>query len=147
MRRYLLDTGPLAALLHDRPAAVELMIPWLLEHEAATSALVYAEIVEYVLPRDESGFYVQALRSLLREIYPRFLTYQVLERYARLRLQMRPPHGTGLIGDVDTLIAATALEYDLCVVTLDRDFLRVPDLDVILLDRRDLTVVERRQSK
>ena len=47
---------------------------------------------------------------------------------------MRVPHGPGLIGDVDTLIAATALECNLTVVTLDRDFTRVPGLRVQLLE-------------
>jgi predicted nucleic acid-binding protein len=43
-----------------------------------------------------------------------------------------------LIGDIDTLIAATALEYDLTVVTIDPDFQRVPDLKVMLLTRTQL---------
>jgi predicted nucleic acid-binding protein len=47
MRRYLLDTAPLAALLLARPAAVALITPWLNRHEVATSILAYAEIVEY----------------------------------------------------------------------------------------------------
>jgi predicted nucleic acid-binding protein len=41
---------------------------------------------------------------------------------------MRPPYGSGLIGDIDTLIAATALHYGLTLVTTDSDFTRVPDL-------------------
>ena len=44
-------------------------------------------------------------------------------------------HGPGFIGDVDTLIAATALERYLTVVTLDQDFTRVPGLRVQLLER------------
>jgi hypothetical protein len=39
MRRYLLDTSPLAALLLARPAAVALITPWMERHEAATSIL------------------------------------------------------------------------------------------------------------
>lgn len=46
-------------------------------------------------------------------------TYAILERYADLRRQLRPPYGPGLIGDIDTLIAATALEHDLTLVTTD----------------------------
>jgi predicted nucleic acid-binding protein len=38
---------------------------------------------------------------------------------------MRP---SGLIGDVDTLIAATAIEHGLTLVTTDNHFKRVPDL-------------------
>ena len=48
MRRYLLDTGPLGAYLQGRPAVIELVTPWLREREAATSALAYAEVVEYI---------------------------------------------------------------------------------------------------
>jgi predicted nucleic acid-binding protein len=43
-----------------------------------------------------------------------------------------------MIGDVDTLIAATALERNLTVVTLDQDYQRVPGLGVHLLTRADL---------
>jgi predicted nucleic acid-binding protein len=49
---------------------------------------------------------------------------------------MRPPHGTGLIGDVDTFIAATALERNLTMITADHDFKRVPGLSVHLLDAK-----------
>ncbi len=46
--------------------------------------------------------------------------------------------GPGTIGDVDTLIAATALVRGLTVVTTDKDFLRVPGLLVQLVDRNTL---------
>jgi predicted nucleic acid-binding protein len=52
--------------------------------------------------------------------------------------QIRAPHGPGLIGDIDTLIAATAIERDLTVVTTDSDFERVPGLKVIRIDRAEL---------
>jgi predicted nucleic acid-binding protein len=51
---------------------------------------------------------------------------------------MRPPYGSGLIGDIDTLIAATAMEHGLTVVTLDSDYVRVLGLSVMRLERRDL---------
>jgi len=103
-----------------------------------TSVLVYGEIVEYLqglvdFPRREAQ-----LREALRQIYPYPITYAVLRRYASLRREMRSPHGPGIIGDMDTLIAATALEHDCVVVTLDGDFLGVPDLRVQRLDRADL---------
>jgi hypothetical protein len=47
MRRYLLDTAPLAALLLARPA-VDLIRPLLNRHEVATSILAYAEVTEYL---------------------------------------------------------------------------------------------------
>jgi PIN domain len=54
----------------------------------------------------------------------------------RLTRQLRPPHGPGLIGDIDTLIAATALKRGLTVVTTDGDFERVPQLKVMLMTLR-----------
>ncbi len=46
---------------------------------------------------------------------------------------LRPPYGTGLIGDIDTLIVATALERELIMVTADSDFSRVPGLQLELI--------------
>ncbi|RIK25231.1 MAG: hypothetical protein DCC55_40735 [Chloroflexi bacterium] len=132
MRRYLLDTAPLAALLNARPSAVSLITPWLTRHEAATSILVYGEVIEYIKGRSHFPRHRQALQTMLGEVYPYFLTYQILERYADIRRQLRPPHGPGLIGDMDTLIAATALERHLTIVTMDSDFQRVPGLKMML---------------
>ena len=116
MRRYLLDTSPLAALLLARPAAVALITPWM-ERQAATSILAYAEVVEYMKGRSDFSTRHAHLRTLLGEVYPYFLTYRILERYADLRRSLRPPHGPGLIGDIDTLIAATAIASGLTLVT------------------------------
>jgi predicted nucleic acid-binding protein len=143
VRRYLLDSALVAALLHNRPAAVTLVRPWLFAHEAATSILVYGEVVEYIKTRPNFLSHHRGLRALLGEVYPYFVTYPILERYADLRLGLRKPHGPGLIGDIDTLIAATALERRLTVVTTDHDFSRVPRLSVMLLDRAALSTVRQ----
>jgi predicted nucleic acid-binding protein len=138
VRRYLLDTAPLSAYLLNRPGAVTLIQPWIARRETATSILAYAEIVEYLrglpsLPRRQLE-----LRELLVEVAPHVLTYRILERYVDIRRQLRPPHGPGLIGDIDTLIAATALERRLTVVTTDADFQRLPGLHVLLVPRAQL---------
>ena len=88
---------------------VTLVDPWLDRHEVATSILVYGEVIEYLLGRSRFSERQTQLRHLLREITPLFLSYSVLDRYALLRRSLRPPHGPGLIGDIDGLIAATAL--------------------------------------
>src|SRR4051794_29341818 len=132
MRQYLLDTAAIAALLHNRPGAVALMQPWVANDEAATSVLVYGEVIEYVRGRPDYARYQRGLRDLLQGVRAYSLTYGILERYAELRRAMRPPYGPGLIGDVDTLIAATALERDLIVVTTDSDYQRVPGLKLTL---------------
>ena len=130
MKRYLLDTGPLGAYLQGRQSSIDLIVPWIRRGEAATSILVYGEIMEYIKSLHDYPIKYRGLRGLLGAIYPYFLTYAILERYADVRRAPRPPHGPGLIGDIDTLIAATALERNLTVVTTDRDYERVPGLKV-----------------
>jgi predicted nucleic acid-binding protein len=136
MRQYLLDSAPLAAYLNGRQVAVDLISPWITRREAATSILVYGEITEYLKGLSHFSRRLTQLRRLLREVYPYFLTYAILDRYADIRRQLRPPHGPGLIGDIDTLIAATALERGLTIVTTDSDFERVPQLKVMLMTLR-----------
>ena len=133
MRQYLLDTGPLAAYLQGRPAATGLISPWIQQRAVATSLLVYAEVHEYLLGLPDYPRRHAQLRRLMRESQPFALTYPALERYGELRRRLRPPHGPGLIGDIDALIAATALVRGLTVVTTDTDFQRVPGLTLQLL--------------
>lgn len=134
MKRYLLDTSPLAAYLQSRKTAVTLLAPLIKSHEVATSILVYAEVTEYIKGLPHSQKRSQELRQLLKEIYPYFLTYSILERYSEIRRKLRPSYGRGLIGDIDTLIAATALERSLTIITADHDFERVPNLKVKFVD-------------
>jgi predicted nucleic acid-binding protein len=137
VRRYLLDTTPLTSYFLGRPAAVQRFRPWIAGHEAGTSALVYAEVVENLQSLPDFARRARELRRLLREVYPYALTYGALERYADLRREMRAGRRR-LIGDVDTLIAATALERDLTVVTSDTDVERVPGLKRIVIPRDQL---------
>ncbi len=139
MRRYLIDTAPLAAYLLGRAGAVATLDPWLDRREVATSLLVYGEVTEYLKGLPDFSARHKHLRQQLQEIRPYVLTYAILERYAEIRRLLRPPHGPGLIGDIDILIAATALEHHLTVVTTDTDFQRVPGLEVLLLARQSFT--------
>jgi predicted nucleic acid-binding protein len=118
------------------------MESWLLNHEAATSVLAYGELVEYLMGRPDDAALRRSLHDMLGEVYPHLPTFPIMDRYAHLRRLMRPPRGSGLIGDIDTLIAATALEHDLTVVTTDGDFTGVPGLSVLLLTPRTYAAVE-----
>jgi predicted nucleic acid-binding protein len=144
MRRYLLDTTPLTAYLHDQPPMVALVQPWLRRRETATSILIYGEVLEHLKGLDNYPRRRAQLRRLLRVIVPLFVTDAVMERYADVRRQLRIPHGPGLIGDIDTLLAATALANDLILVTTDSDFGRVPGLRFIQLDRTTFATVQQR---
>jgi predicted nucleic acid-binding protein len=134
MKRYLLDTAPLAAYLQKKEPAVTLIRPLIKKHEVATSIVVYAELTECIRSHPKFIQRHYELCQLLREIYPYFLTYPILDRYADIRRKIRPPYGKGLIGDMDTLIAATALERNLTILTTDSDFARVPKLKFQLVN-------------
>ena len=138
MSRFLLDNGVLVAYLKGRPGALRRVDPWIAAQEAVTSIVIYGEAVEYIRGDSNYAGLRQNLRILLGQVTPLPITYPIMERYADLRRAMRPPYGKGLIGDIDTIIAATALEHDLTVVTLDSDYTRVPGLSVMLLTRSDL---------
>jgi predicted nucleic acid-binding protein len=135
---YILDTSLVAAYLRGRPGAVALISPWIASHEVGTSIIVYGEAFEYLSGFADPGRWQAALRALPGTMPVFDLTYAIMERYAEVRRAMRPPHGAGLIGDMDTLIAATALVYDRTLVTLDSDYTRVPGLAVMLLPRSAL---------
>jgi predicted nucleic acid-binding protein len=124
MKTYLLDTSLVAGYLLERKKAIELVSPMIEREEAATSFLVYGEVAEYVKAFASFLTYRDSLQALLEQITPYPLTYPILERYADIRRTLRPLHKD--IGDIDTLIAATALEHDLTLMTLDTDFERVP---------------------
>ena len=138
MKRYLLDASPLSAYLQNRRGAFQLISPWIQAEEVTTSILAYGEVVEYIKSSANFATHHRQLRELLAEITPYFLTYRIMERYADIRRALRPPYGPGLIGDVDTLIAATALERGLTLVTIDSDYQRVPGLQVMLLTKAQL---------
>jgi predicted nucleic acid-binding protein len=135
---YLLDTGIVTAYLRGRDGAVALVQPWIDAGEAAVSVIVYGEAIEFFKSLPNFPRRQALLRTLLRQVRTYDLTYSILERYADLRRAMRPPQGPGLIGDLDTIMAATALERHLTVVTIDSDFTRAPGLPVMFLSRKDL---------
>jgi predicted nucleic acid-binding protein len=137
MKRYLLDTGPLAAFLLGRTNSVQTITPWLVDREVATSIIDHGEIEEYIKQMSNYAALHSILIRQLEEIKPLSITRHIMDIYADIRRQMRAPYGAGLMPDSDTLIAATALRYNLTLMTGDeRDFKRVPGLKTMLLTSR-----------
>jgi predicted nucleic acid-binding protein len=134
MKQYLLDTSVLASFLHGRPKALTLIDPLVRNGQAATSILVYGEVIEYLKGLAAFTEYKTRLQKLfqLEQIISYPLTYPILECYADIRRYLRPLHKE--IGDIDTLIAATALERNLTIITIDHDFERVPHLKTKLVN-------------
>ena len=137
MAGYLIDTTPLAAYLLGRPKARTLITPFISRREACTSIVVYGEIFEYLrgyikTPSDFDSYHDQLRNLLTWGVFSYNLSFSVLERYADIRRSLRGRGKPGIIGDADTMIAATALEYDLTLITADSDFQRVVDLKVMM---------------
>jgi predicted nucleic acid-binding protein len=136
VKRFLIDTGPLAALLLGRSGATSIASPWVTQRQAATCVINYAEVQEYIKGFPDHATRHQDLQDLLTGVHMFVLTRPILERYAEIRRDLRPKGK--LIGDMDILIAATALERQLTVVTTDSDFLNAPDLAVMVLTSKEL---------
>ncbi len=132
---YLLDTTPLTALLRGRAAVMAIFAPWIANREVVTTLLSVGEVLEYLKGFADYPRHSNELQNVLKEVTPIGLDRSIVEWYADRRRALRPPFGPGLIGDIDTLIAATALDRNLPLVTSDRHFQRVPGLKLMPLPR------------
>jgi predicted nucleic acid-binding protein len=125
---YLVDTDRVASYLNGRPDAVTLLSS-LRQDGLEISIITYGEIYDGIYasndPRSKEASFLQFLRRV--EVLP--LTRTVMKRFARIRGQLR--RQGQIIGDPDILIAATALQYDLTLVTRNlRHFGRISELSI-----------------
>lgn len=124
--KYLVDSDWVADYLKGRQQAVDL-IARLGEEGLAISMITFGEIYEGIFyggnPRENERGFLQFLRFV--DVVP--LNRLVMKRFARIRGELR--HRGQLIGDPDLLIAATALQHDLTLLTRNLShFQRVPEL-------------------
>jgi tRNA(fMet)-specific endonuclease VapC len=124
--KYLVDTDWVAEYLKGRDPAVrilEAMAPG----DLAISLITYGEIYEGIYygrdpKRAEQGF-LQFLRGI--DVVP--VNKAILKEFAQIRGQLRKPGQ--IIGDLDILIAATAIYQDITLITHNkRHFNRIPTL-------------------
>jgi predicted nucleic acid-binding protein len=126
---FLLDTGPLGLLAHDRPAQRLPIQAWLLQHLAAGATIYISEVADYEVRRElkrlvQSGQLPQSRLTRLDQLNVIF-TYlpvstqmwrRAAEFWANARQLGRPTaHPAAL--DADVLIAAQAIEVQATVVT------------------------------
>lgn len=126
---YLIDTDWVADHLAGRPAATNLLGS-LLPAGIAISLVTDGEAYEGILwslraPERLEIAFLEFLRWC--KVVP--LDEAVMRRYAGFRVDLR--RRGQLIGDADTIIAATALHHGLILVTRNLDhFRRVPELRI-----------------
>jgi tRNA(fMet)-specific endonuclease VapC len=93
----------------------------------AVSIVAVAEVYEGAFGTPDPQDTLVGLRDFLGDFAILPLTDPIAERFARLRAALR--RQGQLIPDMDLLIAATALEEELTLITRNvRHFARIPDL-------------------
>jgi tRNA(fMet)-specific endonuclease VapC len=122
---YLLDADWIISYLNGRRQAVEL-IEQLADDELAVSIIVVGEIYEGLLIGPRSDERRASFELFLRSVEVLSPDDAVAHRYAEIRAQLRSQGQ--LLPDNDLWIAATALAYDLELVSRDHHFERIPQL-------------------
>lgn len=127
MSAHLVDTDWLIDVLHGQAAAVQTLVD-LAADGLAVSHLSYAELYEgaYYARTPEAD--IAALTTLLdgMELLP--TTLPIMQRFAVVRGGLSA-HLRRQLGDIDLIIAATALVHNLTLVTRNlKDFQHVPGL-------------------
>jgi tRNA(fMet)-specific endonuclease VapC len=126
--RYLVDTDWLIDAAIGRPVAVRTLAR-LRVHGLAVSIVSVAEIYEGAFGTPDPEGTLAEFREFLGGYAILPLTDPVAERFARMRASLR--ERGQLIADMDLLIAATAADGDLVLVTRNvRHFERISGLDL-----------------
>jgi predicted nucleic acid-binding protein len=122
----LVDTDWVVDYLKAKAAAVELLNA-LVQAGLAISLITYGEIYEGVYYGRHPGRHEQGFLDFLRGVDVLAVNRPIMAEFARLRGHLRV---TGqMVGDLDLLIAATALHHSLPLLTRNtRHFGRIPNL-------------------
>ena len=129
MSPHLVDTGYVVDVLNNREAAARLLKD-LAAHGLTVSMTSYAELYEGAYYARDPEAALTALEAFLngKTLLPVSLT--VLRRIAVIRGSLARAVRQQ-VGDLDLLIGATALSYDLTLLTRNlRDFRLIPGLKI-----------------
>jgi tRNA(fMet)-specific endonuclease VapC len=133
MMSYLLDTDWLIQALHGRHTAVS-TLGQLAGSRVAISVITIAEAYEGAFRSPDPQAYLTSVRHFASAYRILGLNDAIAEQFAELRAHLR--HRGALIPDFDLLIGATALQYDLTLLTFNRrHFERIPGLRLHSRDR------------
>ena len=125
---YLVDSDVLIDLLAERPEALELLTH-LAPEGLAMSLITYLEVYEGTLRTPKPQEAQARLRTLLQEIPVLPFSFTLAERCAHLRDSLRRAGKRVRSRAFDVLVAATALEHNLTLVTHNReDYDDIPGL-------------------
>ena len=123
---YLVDTDVVVSYLNGRADAVALL-NLLLSDGVAISVITFGEIYEGVSFGSDPARHLAGFRRFLHGVRVLEVNRRIARQFGQLRGLLR--RQGQLLPAPDLLIAATALAYDLTLVTLNlRHFQRVPGL-------------------
>ncbi len=133
--KYLVDTDWVIEYLKGRDPVASLLSEWV-ELGLAVSIISYGEIYEGIYFSQHPDRQEENFLHFLQGVTLLSLTEDTMQRFARLRGNLR---ATGqMIGDADLLIAATALQHHLILLTSNtRHFRRIPDLSLYNSSNQD----------
>ncbi len=128
MTRGLVDTSVFIARESERPLDADGM-----PEEIAISVISIGELRAGVLATSDVATRNRRLTTLTEALAfdPIPIDERVAEEWARLRVELRDTGQRMSIND--SWIAATARSIGVPVVTQDSDYVRIPDLDVLLV--------------
>lgn len=125
---YLIDSDYLADCLINRRDAVE-TIEDLERFGLSISVINYLEVLEGIRGSQDPRRGQRAMRAILRRVRFLVLSRPVAERAATIRLDLRRQKRQVNERSFDILVAATAIEHDLTLVTRNtRDYADIPGL-------------------
>lgn len=127
MTAYLIDTDRIIDVLHGDRNTGQLLVDLELDG-VAISLITYGELYEGVHYGPDREDALIGLQDFLSDKEIVSLSTEIMERFAIIRGQLNR-HDRRQIGDMDLLIAATAVHHDLTLVTRNRrHFQLVPGL-------------------
>jgi predicted nucleic acid-binding protein len=124
----LVDTDWVVEYLKGRSPAVQALSR--LRHEGlAISLITYGEVYEGIYHGRDAAHHEESFLRFLRRVQVLPLNRSILRHFAQLRGELRTQGQ--LIGDLDLLIAGTALHHDLTLITHNmRHFQRILNLQI-----------------
>ena len=125
---YLLDSDWIINLLAGKKVAQD-KIQRLDPDDIDISFISVAEIYESAYHFANPDAHIEKFRALLKNFHLVDLNLPIMETFAEVRAHLR--RRGQIIPDFDILLAATALHYDLVMLTNNRKhFERIPDLKI-----------------